>query len=109
MVPFLSDDFTKQYNKFRGDLTGNRHEKPRNETCFKYTDEILGPLVGSLFVRYAFCPVDKEEVEEMMEYIVLEFIDNAENVDWISKQTLEAVKVKVRNITLWKENVIFSY
>jgi len=42
MVPFLGKDFYSLNNKFRQDLTGVAHNKPRNEICFKYTDEILG-------------------------------------------------------------------
>jgi len=94
MVPFLSSDFTKQYNKFRENLTDVSNTKTREETCFKYTDEILGPLVGALFIRTAFSQNDKAEVEEMMELIVKAFEENAEEVDWISKQTIQSVKEK---------------
>jgi endothelin-converting enzyme len=94
MVPFLSSDFTKQYNKFRALLTDVSNTKTREETCFKYTDEILGPLVGALFIRTAFSQADKAEVEEMMELIVKGFEENADSVDWISEQTIKSVKEK---------------
>lgn len=94
MVPFLGSDFTKQYNAFKTELTGVANNKTREEICFKYTDEILGPLVGALFIRYAFSPNDKSEVEEMMELIVKSFERNAETVDWISKQTIKSVREK---------------
>lgn len=96
MVPFLSEEFTKRNNKFRYALTGVSHKKPRRELCFKYTDEILGPIVGALFIRYAFCLADKQEVEEMMRLIVEEFITNIdEDVDWVSEQTKKAIEKKV--------------
>jgi len=94
MVPFLSSDFTKHYNHFRALLTDVSNTKTREETCFKYTDEILGPLVGALFIRNAFSKEDKNEVEEMMELIVRSFEMNAETVTWISKQTIQSVKEK---------------
>lgn len=95
MVPFLSNSFTRYYNEFRTNLTGSASNKTREETCFKYTDEILGPLVGALFIRNAFTPDDKQEVEEMMELIVKAFELNAESVNWISNQTILSVKEKV--------------
>jgi len=98
MVPFLSQDFTDLHTKFRKDLTGVSHKKPRNEMCFKYTDEILGPLVGALFIRYAFCMADKEEVEEMMDLIVAEFVDNAQHIDWVSEKTLKAIEKKAHAV-----------
>jgi len=94
MVPFLSNSFTRYYNEFRTNLTGSASNKTREETCFKYTDEILGPLVGALFIRNAFTPDDKQEVEEMMELIVKAFELNAESVNWISNQTILSVKEK---------------
>ena len=96
MVPFLSKDFTDLHTKFRFDLTNVKHDKTRKEVCFKYTDEILGPLVGALFIRYGFCLEDKKEVEEMMDLIVKEFIEDVEEVDWISEKTLKAIKRKVK-------------
>ena len=95
MVPFLSSEYTTEYNNFRSFLTDVSNTKTRKETCFKYTDEILGPLVGALFIRTAFSPDDKAEVEEMMELIVKSFEINAETVDWISEQTIQSVKEKV--------------
>ena len=105
MVPFLSTTFLKYYNEFRRLLTGTASNKTREEICFKYTDEILGPLVGALFIRHAFSPEDKQEVEEMMSLIIKSFEVNAETVDWISKQTIKSVKEKVKRIVINKEKL----
>ncbi|XP_065645197.1 endothelin-converting enzyme 2 isoform X2 [Hydra vulgaris] len=94
MVPFLSEDFTNAYNKFRSELTGSTIIKSREDICYKYTDEILGPLMGALFIRNKFSPEDKSEVEEMMHLIIKAFERNAETVDWISQQTIKSVKEK---------------
>ena len=106
MVPFLSTTFLKYYNEFRQLLTGTASNKTREEICFKYTDEILGPLVGALFIRHAFSPEDKQEVEEMMSLIIKSFEVNAETVDWISKQTIKSVKEKVKCIVINKEELV---
>merc|ERR1719494_853153 len=94
MVPFMSSHFTKEYNNFRSTLTGSSNNKTREEICFKYTDEILGPLVGALFIRHAFSVNDKMEVEEMMRLIIKAFEANVEEVDWIDGQTIKAVREK---------------
>eukprot|EP00794_Sanderia_malayensis_P011002 gene11002-12165_t len=94
MVPFLSSNFTNSYQRFKNHLTGKTHNKSREEICFRYTDEILGPLVGGLFIRHEFSVGDKNEVEEMMKLIIEAFEDNAETVPWISGQTIKAVKEK---------------
>ena len=95
MVPFLSKSFTNAYKSFKDKLTGKGQNKTREETCFRYTDEILGPLVGGLFIRHEFSVADKKEVEEMMQLIIKAFEKNAESVPWISGQTIKAVKEKV--------------
>jgi len=94
MVPFLSKDFTDAYKSFKEKLTGKGQRKTREETCYRYTDEILGPLVGGLFIRREFTVEDKKEVEEMMQLIIKAFEKNSESVPWISNQTIIAVKQK---------------
>jgi len=100
MVAFLNKDFTDRNNVFRKELTGVPHKKSRKEMCFKYTDEILGPLVGALFIRYAFCLADKQEVEEMMELIIDEFIQNVDDVNWISAHTKNAIIKKAKAVVM---------
>ena len=95
MVPFLSHNFTNAYKSFKDKLTGKGQNKTREEICFRYTDEILGPLVGGLFIRHEFTVADKKEVEEMMQLIIKAFEKNSESVPWISGQTIKAVKEKV--------------
>ena len=106
MVPFLSHPFTTSYQHFKNRLTGKSHKKTREETCFRYTDEILGPLVGGLFIRHEFSVGDKKEVEEMMRLIIESFEDNAGNVEWISGQTIKAVREKVTN---WRKSIAENY
>eukprot|EP00795_Rhopilema_esculentum_P016444 gene16444-7858_t len=95
MVPFLSTEFTTAYKNFKDKLTGKAQNKTREETCFRYTDEILGPLVGGLFIRHEFSVADKKEVEEMMQLIIKAFEKNSESVPWISGQTTKAADAAV--------------
>lgn len=62
VVPLLDERFRKTYHKFKEQIQGPTTERPRRKTCFSYTDNILGPLLGSLFVRKAFSPESKAKV-----------------------------------------------
>jgi len=43
-------------------LLGVKHEKPRERRCFGYANNLLGPLMGALFVKNAFSPESKHKV-----------------------------------------------
>ena len=62
VVPLLDRHFRKTYYKFKEKIQGPTAVKPRRRICFGYTDNILGPLLGSLFVRKAFSPESKMKV-----------------------------------------------
>lgn len=62
VVPLLDGRFRKTYYKFKEKIQGPNAQKPRRKTCYSYTDNILGPLLGSLFVRKAFSPESKSKV-----------------------------------------------
>ena len=62
VVPLLDRRFRKTYYRFKEKIQGPTAAKPRRKICFGYTDNILGPLLGSLFVRKAFSPESKVKV-----------------------------------------------
>lgn len=93
-VPLLCDKFRAVHQKFKRRLLGSKTKKTREEVCFSYTNNILGPMLGALFIRNAFGPDSKEKVEVMMEGIIRAFKDRVSGVGWIDKQTVEAVKEK---------------
>ena len=68
VVPLLDESFRKTYYKFKEKIQGPSTEKPRRKTCFSYTDNILGPILGSLFVRKAFSPESKAKVSASQYY-----------------------------------------
>ena len=75
VVPLLDRRFRKTYYKFKEKIQGPTAVKPRRKICFGYTDNILGPLLGSLFVRKAFSPESKVKVSccQILE-IVMSFL-----------------------------------
>ena len=61
-VPLLSEKFRAVHQSFKTRLIGTKTIKPREKTCFSYTNNILGPLLGALFIRNSFGPDSKEKV-----------------------------------------------
>ncbi|EDO45210.1 predicted protein [Nematostella vectensis] len=94
VVPLLSNKFRKVHFDLKKKLLGAKHDKPRSTKCFGYTNNILGPLVGALFIREAFSPESKHKVETMMKGIIKAFEARIDQVPWIDKHTNEAVHEK---------------
>ena len=61
-VPLLSNKFRAVHQEFKRRLLGNKTNKTREDVCFSYTNNILGPMLGALFIRNAFGPESKEKV-----------------------------------------------
>lgn len=61
-VPLLCDKFRAVHQRFKKRLLGSKTNKTREEVCFSYTNNILGPMLGALFIRNAFGPDSKEKV-----------------------------------------------
>ncbi|KAJ7333074.1 hypothetical protein OS493_018244 [Desmophyllum pertusum] len=93
-VPLLSEKFRAVHQDFKRKLLGSKTNKTREDTCFSYTNNILGPMLGALFIRNAFGPDSKDKVEVMMDGIIRAFKDRVSGVGWIDKQTVQAVKEK---------------
>ncbi|CAH3175027.1 unnamed protein product [Porites lobata] len=93
-VPLLSRPFRAVHDEFRKRLLGSKSNKTREATCFSYTNNVLGPMLGAVFIRNAFSPESKQKVEVMMEGIIQAFLDRVSGVGWIDNQTVEAVREK---------------
>ncbi|XP_074634460.1 endothelin-converting enzyme homolog isoform X1 [Acropora palmata] len=110
-VPLLSKRFRDVHQMFKRRLLGSKSKKTREEVCFSYTNNILGPMLGAVFIRNAFKPESKEKVEVMMEGIIKAFKDRVSGVGWIDNQTVQAVREKADAAVykvgypeyLWKE------
>lgn len=61
-VPLLSKRFRDVHQMFKKRLLGSKSKKNREEICFSYTNNILGPMLGAVFIRNAFKPESKEKV-----------------------------------------------
>ena len=64
VVPMLSKPYRETYQKLRRVLLGSKIEKSRQKICFGHVNSILGPLLGSLFIKNAFGPDSKDKVRK---------------------------------------------
>ena len=62
LVPLLNAEFRNIHMTFKRKLLGIKKSKPRWKQCFGYTNSILGPLVGALFVRNDFSKQEQNKV-----------------------------------------------
>lgn len=93
-VPLLSKEFRGVHDMFKKRLLGSKTNKTREATCFSYTNNVLGPMLGALFIRNAFSAESKQKVEVMMKGIIQAFLDRVSGVNWIDNQTVAAVREK---------------
>ena len=71
-VPLLSRPFRAVHDEFRKRLIGSKSNKTREATCFSYTNNVLGPMLGAVFIRNAFSPESKRKVYESVTFRVLQ-------------------------------------
>ena len=71
-VPLLSRPFRAVHDEFRKRLLGSKSNKTREATCFSYTNNVLGPMLGAVFIRNAFSPESKQKVYERVPLRVLQ-------------------------------------
>ena len=71
-VPLLSRPFRAVHDEFRKRLLGSKSNKTREATCFSYTNNVLGPMLGAVFIRNAFSPESKQKVQERVPFRVLQ-------------------------------------
>ena len=68
----LSRPFRAVHDEFRKRLLGSKSNKTREATCFSYTNNVLGPMLGAVFIRNAFSPESKQKVYERVPLRVLQ-------------------------------------
>ena len=62
-VPHLSKQFREAREEFKERLLGRKsNAEARGKVCLGYTNALLGPMLGGLFIRTAFRPKSKKKV-----------------------------------------------
>ena len=61
-VPHLSKQFREARQEFKERLLGTKSNETREKVCFGFANELIGSMLGGLFIRTAFRPKSKEKV-----------------------------------------------
>ncbi len=93
---YLDSKLEKQNFYFYGTvLTGAKEQKPMWKRGIAAANNVVGELLGQLFVAKTFSPASKERVNAMVNDIVEAFRVRLNQLTWMSKETREKALVKL--------------
>lgn len=93
---YLDSKLEKQNFYFYGTvLTGAKEQKPMWKRGIAAANNVVGELLGQLFVAKTFSPASKERVNAMVNDIVEAFRVRLNQLTWMSKETREKAMVKL--------------
>ena len=93
---WLSSPFVNQSFRFTQALTGAREQQPRWKRCLRLTDAVLGDALGAEYVRVAFTPEAKAEMQRMVGNLRAVFADRIRASHWMSPATQQQALQKLQ-------------
>lgn len=108
-APYLSSDFVKTDFEFKRALTGQKQIQPRWQRGSKLTDNMLGELIGQLYVRKYFNEAAKRRMLDLVKNVQETFAKRIQRLTWMSDTTkvkalekLHAIVNKIAYPDKWK-------
>ncbi|WP_439696366.1 M13 family metallopeptidase [Mucilaginibacter sp. AW1-7] len=98
--PALSSPFAQAYLAYKNVLTGEKTQLPHNERVSHTIDEVLGQLLGQLYVKKYFSPAARQYAVMLVNNIKIALGDRIKRLDWMCPETKEQALKKIRAITL---------
>ncbi len=93
---FLSSDFEKENFSFYGTvLTGATEQEPRWKRGVDTVNNVMGELIGKVYVKRHFPPSAKTRMRNMIEQLREAYGDSIKELDWMSHETKEKALVKL--------------
>ena len=107
----LGGEFDEADFDFNGRvLLGVSKQKPRWRRVMDDENDLIGEMLGQLFVKEFFSPVAKKRYEDMVGSVIASYEDHIKNLDWMSDATkskalikLHTIKKKVGYPDKWKD------
>ncbi len=106
----LPDTFGRAAFNFSRLLTGARERQPRWKRSIQSTENVMGEMMGQLYVKEFFNETAKKRYENMVEDIRAALKERIQRLDWMSDSTktkafakLAAMKKKVGYPDKWKD------
>uniref|UniRef100_A0A0K0EV78 Phosphate-regulating neutral endopeptidase (inferred by orthology to a human protein) n=1 Tax=Strongyloides venezuelensis TaxID=75913 RepID=A0A0K0EV78_STRVS len=99
MVRDLPDPFAFTIFKFYQTLNLMQVPKLRWHGCISRINMLLPMATSSVYIRNHFDHEAKKQVEEMISLIMESFVELLESEDWLSEETKDFAKIKVRSMS----------
>jgi putative endopeptidase len=87
------------FNFFRKTLAGQQAPLPRNLTCTRLADNMLGDIVGRLYVERAFPGNSKVVANQLIDFIKAAFAEQVQTLSWLDAPSKVAALQKLGNIS----------
>ncbi|XP_064459407.1 neprilysin-2-like isoform X2 [Ornithodoros turicata] len=94
----LSKQWREKLQEFNNILTGKTRETARWEQCMGSLTGSLGMALSSMYVRNFFQEDSKGAAMNMVTYILREFLDILNGIDWMDPMTRQRAKEKAQAI-----------
>lgn len=107
----LSEDFEKAHFAFRSEkLNGIEEQKPRWKRAVDSSDQILGEVLGKIYVAEHFKPEAKKRMRDLVDNLIKAYDISIRELDWMSEKTklralekLNKFKPKIGYPDEWKD------
>ncbi len=86
-APFLSKPFVDAHFSYNQVLTGQKIQTPRWQRMATLTDQMIGELLGQLYVEKYFKPEAKARMKELIANLVKAYEIRIKQLDWMSDVT----------------------
>lgn len=108
-APYLSHRFVQRNFEFQSLLTGQKEMQPRWQRASRLTDNMLGELIGQLYVKKYFNEDAKHRMMELVDNLQLTFAKRIRQLSWMTDSTktkalekLDAIVNKIAYPDEWK-------
>ncbi len=91
----LSNDFVERNFEFTKVLSGQKEMTPRWQRMSGLTDNVLGDLLGQLYVAKYFKPAAKQRMMDLVSNLQKAFEERIKMLDWMSAETKEKALIKL--------------
>jgi len=96
---YLSKPFDQELFRFYGTvLNGNKEQLPRWKRVLDTENDVMGEVLGQIFVKEYFPEKTKERYVKLVETMRATFKEHIEKLDWMSPQTKERAYFKLSKV-----------
>ena len=97
--PRLSSPFAKtNFDLYTSKLTGQKEQQPRWKRCVAATDGSLGDALGPIYVKKAFPPATKTQMQELIRNLLAATNERLSTVEWMGDDTRRQAIAKLNTL-----------